>query len=71
MLAIGRPIEIEFSDGFSDLHTVSYQEILAGRGFGLEDNRCAIETVSAIRQMKPKGLKGDYHPHLKELGTIK
>lgn len=41
--------EIEFSGGFTDLHTRSYEEILAGRGFGLEDNRTAIELVSNIR----------------------
>ena len=40
---------IEFSDGFTDLHTRSYQEILAGRGFGLEENRVAVETVTQIR----------------------
>lgn len=39
----------EFSEGFTDLHTRSYEEILAGRGFGLEENRVAIETVSTIR----------------------
>lgn len=43
---------IEFSDGFTDLHTRSYEEILAGRGFGLEENRVAIETVSNIRKAK-------------------
>ncbi len=57
--------EIEFSGGFTDLHTRSYQEILAGRGFGLEENRVAIETVSAIRSATPAPLKGDYHPFLK------
>lgn len=41
--------EIEFSGGFTDLHTLSYEEILAGRGFGVEENRVAIETVAAIR----------------------
>ena len=40
---------IEFSDGFTDLHTRSYQEILGGRGFGLEENRVAVETVAQIR----------------------
>jgi UDP-N-acetyl-2-amino-2-deoxyglucuronate dehydrogenase len=40
---------IEFSDGFTDLHTRSYEEILAGRGFGLEENRAAVETVAHIR----------------------
>jgi len=41
--------ELEFSGGFTDLHTRSYEEILAGRGFGLEENRIAIETVAGIR----------------------
>ena len=56
--------EIEFSDGFTDLHERSYEEILAGRGFGLEENRTAIETVSSIRSAAPLGPKGDYHPFL-------
>lgn len=56
--------EFEFSDGFTNLHTLSYQEILAGRGFGLEENRVAIETVSHIRSASPIGLKGDYHPFI-------
>lgn len=56
--------ELEFSGGFTDLHIQSYQGILEGRGFSLEDNRCAVETVSAIRDMDPIGLKGDYHPML-------
>lgn len=54
--------EIEFSDGFADLHTRSYEEILAGRSFGLEDNRTAIATVSAIRGAPLASLTGDYHP---------
>lgn len=41
--------EIEFSGGFTDLHTRSYEEILLGRGFGLEENRVAIQTVADIR----------------------
>jgi UDP-N-acetyl-2-amino-2-deoxyglucuronate dehydrogenase len=56
--------EIEFSGGFTDLHIRSYQEILAGRGFGLEENRTAITTVAAIRNAQPLGLQGDYHPFL-------
>jgi len=60
--------EIEFSDGFGDLHTICYQEILAGRGFGLEENRVAIQTVSDIRNSKPIGKTGDFHPFL--LGDI-
>lgn len=43
---------IEFSDGFTDLHTSSYREILAGRGFGLSDARPSIETVYTIRTSK-------------------
>lgn len=58
--------EIEFSGGFADLHTLSYQRILAGEGFGLEDNRVAIETVSQIRNAAPVGNRGDYHPFLAE-----
>ncbi len=57
--------EIEFSGGFTDLHTRSYEEILKGNGFGLEENRVAIETVSYIRNVTPAGLTGDYHPFLK------
>ena len=57
--------ELEFSGGFADLHTRSYEEILAGRGYGLEDNRVAIETVANIRNADPIGLKGNYHPFLK------
>lgn len=56
--------EIEFSDGFTDLHTRSYEEILKGQGFGLEENRVAIETVAAIRNAKPIGMVGEYHPFM-------
>lgn len=57
--------EIEFSGGFTELHNRSYEEIIAGRGFGLEENRTAITTVSTIRNATIIGLKGDYHPFLK------
>lgn len=56
--------EIEFSGGFADLHTRSYEEILAGRGFGLEDNRVAVEAVAAIRQMPVQEDKTSSHPFL-------
>jgi UDP-N-acetyl-2-amino-2-deoxyglucuronate dehydrogenase len=59
--------EIEFSDGFTELHTMTYREILAGKGYGLEDARKSIETVYTIRNSKPAGLKGEYHPILKNL----
>lgn len=54
--------EIEFSGGFTELHTRSYEEIIAGRGFGLEDNRVAIETVANIRNA-PLDRSGDVHPY--------
>jgi UDP-N-acetyl-2-amino-2-deoxyglucuronate dehydrogenase len=58
--------EIEFSGGFFDLHTISYQNILDGKGFGLEEARSSIETVHNIRNAEAQGLTGDYHPFLKE-----
>lgn len=54
--------EVEFSDGFTELHTASYREILSGRGFGINDTREAIRMVHAIRTATPVGLRGDYHP---------
>jgi UDP-N-acetyl-2-amino-2-deoxyglucuronate dehydrogenase len=61
--------EIEFSEGFTDLHTLTYKEILAGRGFGLNDARPSVETVYSIRNAKPVGPRGDYHPILKNIKT--
>lgn len=57
--------ELEFSGGFTDLHTLSYQDILNGGGFRARTARPSIETVYAIRNAKPEGLKGDYHPFLR------
>lgn len=54
--------EVEFSHGFTDLHTLSYQHILDGGGFGLEDVRPSIEAVSHIRTAKLEPKKGDMHP---------
>lgn len=54
--------EIEFSGGFTDLHTRSYEEILAGNGFGLEENRVAVETVSRIRTAPVEATRGERHP---------
>jgi UDP-N-acetyl-2-amino-2-deoxyglucuronate dehydrogenase len=59
--------EIEFSGGFKDLHTRSYEEILAGNGFGLDDAYGSINIVSEIRKMEPIGLKGEYHPFCKKI----
>ncbi|MEN8119626.1 MAG: Gfo/Idh/MocA family oxidoreductase [Bacteroidota bacterium] len=58
--------ELEFSGGFTDLHTTSYQEILKGNGFPLSDARKSIHTVYSIRNSKPVGLRGDYHPFAKK-----
>ena len=57
--------EFEFSGGFTELHTKSYDSILNGKGFGINDSRKAIEIVHDIRNAKPIGLKGDYHPMAK------
>ncbi|PKG80380.1 oxidoreductase [Shewanella sp. Actino-trap-3] len=59
--------ELEFSGGFTDLHTQSYQNILAGNGFGIDENRVAIETVEKIREM-PISVAGDKaHPLLSKV----
>lgn len=57
--------QIEFSEGFTDLHTLTYKEILEGKGFGLNDARQSVEIAYAIRNTAPVGLKGDYHEMLK------
>lgn len=57
--------EIEFSDGFFDLHTLSYENIIDGKGFGLNDARQSIEIVHDIRVSDLSPLKGDYHPMAK------
>lgn len=59
--------EFEFSKGFTDLHTKSYENILAGEGFGLNDARQSIEIVHHIRNTAPVGIKGDYHPYCNNL----
>ena len=57
--------DIEFSGGFTDLHTRSYEEVLKGNGFGLLESKQSIESVHDIRNATPQGLKGDYHPFCK------
>jgi len=59
--------DIEFSDGFADLHTEVYRDIIAGKGFGLMDAKPSIDVVYQIRNSTPAGLKGDYHPILKTI----
>ena len=57
--------EIEFSGGFTDLHTKSYEAVLEGNGFGLMEAKTSIDIVHDIRNSTPVGLKGDYHPFCK------
>lgn len=59
--------QLEFSEGFTDLHTTSYKEILAGRGYGLEDARHCIETVNVIRTAKIVTADADAHPYARSL----
>ena len=54
--------DLEFSGGFTDLHTKSYVEILKGNGFGLEEAYHSIQILSAIRSQDPVGMTGEYHP---------
>lgn len=56
--------ELEFSEGFTDLHTRSYEEILKGNGFSLDVVRPSIETVSQIRTAPIERRKDDQHPFL-------
>ncbi|MCJ7524175.1 MAG: Gfo/Idh/MocA family oxidoreductase [Candidatus Aminicenantes bacterium] len=52
----------EFSDGFAELHTEVYRQVLAGNGFGIDAARPSIELAHQIRSATPVGLKGEYHP---------
>ncbi|KAF0238295.1 MAG: hypothetical protein FD181_1106 [Prolixibacteraceae bacterium] len=56
--------EVEFSEGFTDLHTETYRNILNGNAFGIDDARESIELADFVRNAKPIGLKGEYHPFL-------
>ncbi len=58
--------EIEFSGGFTDLHTLSYEGILAGKGFGLKEARPSIETVYTIRNAVLNRRKGELHPFIQK-----
>lgn len=57
--------EIEFSGGFTELHTKSYEAILKGKGFGLSDARQSIEIVHDIRNAEISPLTGEYHELVK------
>jgi len=57
--------EIEFSEGFTDLHTETYRQILTGNGFGIEEAKSCISLAHEIRNATPIKNKGDYHPFVK------
>lgn len=60
--------KLEFSEGFTELHTTSYREIIEGRGYGLEDARHCIETVNTIRTARVAGgAAGEVHPFVRQL----
>jgi len=59
--------ELEFSEGFTDLHTTVYKEVLAGRGFTLDDARPSVTLAHQIRNAVPTGLNANSHPWLKSL----
>lgn len=59
--------EFEFSEGFTDLHTISYKHILEGGGFGLDDARSSIDIVSAIRKLSPIGITATSHPFCEKI----
>ncbi len=58
--------ELEFSEGFTELHNKSYEEILKSNGFGIHEACKSIEAVFSIRNSTPIGLKGHYHPFCRE-----
>ncbi|MDA9942950.1 oxidoreductase, partial [Luminiphilus sp.] len=59
--------ELEFSGGFTDLHTQSYENLLAGKGYGVDENRAAIKTVCDIRNSVLKHKPVSPHPLLNGL----
>ena len=58
--------EIEFSEGFTDLHTRVYEETLAGRGFGIKDARPSIQLTHSIRSAQISPMDDLAHPLLKK-----
>lgn len=55
---------IEFSDGFTDLHTKTYEQILLGNGFGLMDAYPSIDIVYQIRNTKVSNSMEEAHPYV-------
>ncbi len=61
--------EIDFSDGFTDLHTRVYEEMLAGRGPGIRDARPAVELVHGINHCDVVSSRADAHPLVEKTST--
>ncbi len=57
--------EVEFSEGFTDLHTEVYRRVMQGKGFGLEDARPSIILAHDIREALPTGPRSNSHPMLR------
>ena len=62
--------EIEFSEGFNDLHTLSYQKILTGSGFGINDARAAIQLTTDAQDAIILPNSGEPHPNLKKVEFV-
>jgi UDP-N-acetyl-2-amino-2-deoxyglucuronate dehydrogenase len=62
--------EVEFSEGFTDLHTESYLKILSGKGYTPVDAMPSIRTAYEIRNATPLGIRGDFHPYLLKLKEL-
>ena len=58
--------EVKFSEGFTDLHTRVYEEILEGKGFGIEDARPSIKLVHEIRNSNISNYREPVHPYVIE-----
>lgn len=59
--------EIDFSSGFTELHTKVYEGVLSGKGFGLEDARTAIRIVDQLRSLTPSGVSEKSHYLIKDM----
>ena len=60
--------EVEFSEGFADLHTRIYEEVLAGNGFGIADARPSVELAAQIRQSALRTSSANAHPRVLSRG---
>ena len=61
----GKPFD--FSEGFDDLHALSYKRIIEGNGFSLRDTRPSIETVCNLRKMSPSEPDKRAHPMVRQI----